>query len=41
MRWQKEQRTAYYGMVREKRGDAAAAALVLDVNRERKAIGGP
>lgn len=40
MCWQKERRTAYYGMVRAKRGDAAAAALVSDVNRERRASGG-
>lgn len=34
MRWNREQRTAYYGMVAKARGQAAAAALRDEVMRQ-------
>jgi len=37
MRWQSEDRKAYYAKVARSRGPAAANALISDVNREWKA----
>lgn len=34
MVWPREKRHEYYGRVKAMRGDAAAAALIADVNRE-------
>lgn len=34
MRWPGDERKAYYAMVSRKRGSAAVAALIADVNRE-------
>ena len=36
MSWPSHERKAYYAMVKRKRGDVAAAALIVDVNREWK-----
>jgi len=40
MRWPERERKTYYGMVAEKRGDAAARQLVADVSTEWRRIGG-
>lgn len=37
MRWPKQERSKYYGMVAEKRGRSAAQRLMADVSEEWKA----
>jgi hypothetical protein len=38
MVWPREKRQEYYGRVRAVRGEAAAAALIADVNREWRMV---
>jgi len=38
MVWPREKRQEYYARVKEKRGEAAAAALIADMNREWRMV---